>query len=81
MSMELEFTEREKELYNKLESKRKRIEQNQRKMFKWADENKAVLLDRWGISVADEAPAEEKVMDTDKHYHNNFDSKKRWHDF
>lgn len=47
--MELEFTKKEQDLYNRLESKRKRIEYNQRQMYKWADAHKNELLDRWGI--------------------------------
>lgn len=52
--MELEFTKKEQDLYNRLESKRKRIEYNQRQMFKWADAHKDELLDRWGISQSEQ---------------------------
>ena len=76
-NLELEFSPREKELYNKLESKRKRIEQNTKKMYKWADDHKEELLERWNLELREDVPepsTETEPCETNEDYQIDFDN-------
>lgn len=69
------FTQKEKELHAKLESKRKRIEREMKQFYKDADEHKEELLRRWGIVLPEDAlePSAE-TYETEEDYQNDYDN-------